>query len=111
MLSAKDATENSAFSGVPSAITSLTLEAIRSALAKMAAEHGRTLPPLLEEVALAHYGLDAADMAVVVATLEDSLGVNPFGSSERPGFSITLAEFVRLYDRALAQQMFIDLEY
>jgi hypothetical protein len=109
MLPAKDETENSAFSSAYSAITSLSLEAIRSVLAKTAAEHGRTLPPLLEEVALAHYGLD--DMAVVVATLEDSLGVNPFGSSERPGFSITLAEFVRLYDRALAQQMFIDLEY
>jgi hypothetical protein len=25
-------------------------------------------------------------------------------------FSITLADLVRLYDRALAQQMFIDLE-
>jgi hypothetical protein len=111
MLPAKDTAENCALSSTPSAITSLTLEAIRSALTRVAAEHGRTLPPLLEDVALAHYGLDTADMAVVVATLEDSLGVDPFSSSEGPGFSVTLVEFVRLYDRALAQQMFIDLEY
>jgi hypothetical protein len=111
MLPWKDAAENCAFGCPPSAITSLTLDAIQLALTKVAIEHGRTLVPLFDELALAHCGLDARDMPVVVATLEDTLGVNPFDASEEVGFSITLAEFVRLYDRALAQQMFIDLEY
>jgi len=98
-------------SGAASAISSLTRDAIRSALTEVATEQGRTLLPLLDDLPLARCGLDSVDMGIVVAKLEDYLGVNPFASSKGVGFSVTLAEFVRLYDRALAQQMFIDLEY
>jgi len=111
MLHHKDSPGSDAPNGAASAITSLTVEAIRRALTEVATEHGRTMPPLFDDLPLARCGLDSVSMGRVVATLEDSLGVNPFVSSEGVGFSITLGEFVRLYDRALAQQMFIDLEY
>jgi hypothetical protein len=91
-------------------IAALTLDAIRGALARVAAERGCTLMPLVEGLPLNRCGLDRGELATVVAMLEDALGVNPFTSSEAPGY-ITLAEFVGAYDRELAKQMFIDLEY
>jgi hypothetical protein len=39
-------------------------------------------------------------MAVIVARLEDSLGVDPFTSAEVAGFPVTLGEFIELYENA-----------
>jgi hypothetical protein len=55
-----------------------------------------------DELRLTECGLDSLSFAIVVASLEDALGVDPFNSSEWVDFPVTLGDFVRLYDRAVA---------
>ena len=45
-------------------------------------------------------GLDSLCFAVVVARLEDALGVDPFSASEDTRFPVTFGEFVTLYEHA-----------
>jgi hypothetical protein len=45
-------------------------------------------------------GLDSLCFAVLVARLEDRLGVNPFSSSDNISFPVTLGDFVRVYENA-----------
>jgi acyl carrier protein len=45
-------------------------------------------------------GLDSLCFAVLVARLEDRLGVDPFSSSEDIDFPVTLGDFVRVYENA-----------
>jgi acyl carrier protein len=68
----------------------------------VAASQGRTLAPLSDDLRLTECGLDSLSFAIVVANLEDSLGVDPFNSAEWVDFPVTLGDFVRLYDRAVA---------
>jgi acyl carrier protein len=68
----------------------------------VAASQGRTLAPLSDDLRLTECGLDSLSFAIVVANLEDSLGVDPFNSAEWVDFPVTLGDFVRIYDRAVA---------
>ena len=45
---------------------------------QIAREHGKILPPLKEDLVLANCGLDSLGFAVLVARLEDKLGIDPF---------------------------------
>jgi hypothetical protein len=110
MLSTDERANSLAPREAPFGITSLTLDAIRGVFSSVAAEHRRTLMALVDALPLNRCGLDRDELAAVVAMLEDVLGVNPFIASEPPGY-MTLAEFVAAYDRELAKQMFLDLEY
>jgi len=47
-------------------------------------------------------GLDSLSFAIVVATLEDSLGVDPFNAAEWVDFPVTFGDFIQLYDHAIA---------
>jgi acyl carrier protein len=51
---------------------------------------------------LVHYGLDSLSFAIVVASLEDTLGVDPFTADDYAEFPVTLGEFIKLYDRPAA---------
>jgi acyl carrier protein len=66
----------------------------------VAAENGKTLPPLTDDLPLFESGLDSLCLAVIVARLEDGLGVDPFSDSEDVVFPVTVGEFVRLYEHA-----------
>jgi hypothetical protein len=44
--------------------------------------------------------LDSLCFAIIVARLEDSLGVDPFSTAEELTFPVTLGEFVALYEQA-----------
>ena len=46
-------------------------------------------------------GLDSLCFAIVVAKLEDELGVDPFTASEDVLFPVTLGEFVKFYEGPL----------
>jgi acyl carrier protein len=65
---------------------------------RIAREHGKVLPPLKEDLVLADCGLDSLGFAVLVARLEDSLGVDPFTAAEDAMFPVTLGEFVKVYE-------------
>ena len=58
----------------------------------------RVLPPLTDDLILLESGLDSLELAILVARLEDELGVDPFTSAEEMDFPITLGDFVRLYE-------------
>jgi len=65
---------------------------------RIAREHGKVLPPLKEDLVLADCGLDSLGFAVLVARLEDSLGIDPFTAAEDAMFPVTLGEFVKVYE-------------
>jgi acyl carrier protein len=61
-------------------------------------EHGKILAPLNDDLVLANSGLDSLGFAVLVARLEDTLGVDPFTAAEDAFFPVTLGDFVKVYE-------------
>ena len=79
-----------------------TREKIFSVFARVAADQGRKLAPLSEDLRMTECGLDSLSFAIVVASLEDELGVDPFNAAEWVDFPETLGDFIQLYDGAVA---------
>jgi acyl carrier protein len=71
---------------------------IMDQMAQIAREHGKHLAPLSDDLALLDSGLDSLGFAVLVARLEDKLGVDPFTASEDAVFPVTLGDFVKVYE-------------
>ena len=71
---------------------------IMQQMEQVAQEHGRILAPLNDELVLANCGLDSLGFAVLVARLEDELGVDPFTAAEDAFFPVTLGDFVKVYE-------------
>jgi len=67
-------------------------------MAQVALEHGKTLAPLNDDLPLLDSGLDSLGIAVLVARLEDRLGVDPFTTGEDVQFPVTIGDFVRAYE-------------
>jgi acyl carrier protein len=65
---------------------------------QIAREHGKILAPLKEDLVLADCGLDSLGFAVLVARLEDRLGIDPFSAAEEAVFPVTLGDFVKVYE-------------
>ncbi len=77
-----------------------TRDKILAVFREVAESQGRTLAPLTDDLRLTECGLNSLGFAIVVATLEDALGVDPFNASEWVDFPVTLGDFINLYDRA-----------
>jgi hypothetical protein len=58
------------------------------------------LPPLTDDAPLLDSGLDSLCFAIIVAQLEDELGVDPFSGLDDAFFPVTFGEFVQLYEAA-----------
>ncbi|MBV9537505.1 MAG: acyl carrier protein [Acidisphaera sp.] len=69
-------------------------------MTEVAAEHARSLPPLQDDTRLIDLGLDSLGLAVIVARLEDGLGVDPFRASIDAPFPVTVGDFIRIYENA-----------
>ena len=68
---------------------------------KIVAEQQRkTLQPLTDDMPLVGSGLDSLCIALVVANLEDELGVDPFGVGGDVAMPSTLGEFIQFYEKA-----------
>lgn len=67
----------------------------------VAAEQDRRLAPLSDGLVLQNSGLDSLCFAILVARLEDELGVDPFTASDEVYFPVTLGDFIALYDHAV----------
>ena len=65
---------------------------------RVAREQQRTLVPLTDDLKLLGSGLDSLSFAIIVASLEDELGFDPFNSDAMVEFPITFGDFVRLYE-------------
>jgi acyl carrier protein len=69
---------------------------------QVARDQDRKLGKLAPETVLLESGLDSLCFAIIVARLEDELGVDPFTSSEDVFFPVTVGEFVKFYEDAAA---------
>jgi acyl carrier protein len=65
---------------------------------QIAREHGKILASLKDGLALANCGLDSLGFAVLVARLEDRLGVDPFSAAEEAVFPVTRGDFAKVYE-------------
>jgi len=70
--------------------------------AEVAEQQDRKLLRSDDETPLAETGLDSLCFAIIVAKLENRLGVDPFSQSEDAQFPLTVGDFVAAYERALA---------
>jgi acyl carrier protein len=71
---------------------------IKHQMEQIAREHGKILAPLRDDLVLLDSGLDSLGFAVLVARLEDKLGVDPFTASEDALFPVTFGDFVKVYE-------------
>jgi acyl carrier protein len=67
---------------------------------QVADEQKKTLSPLTDDLILLESGLDSLGFAILVARLEDALGVDPFTASDDVYFPVTLGDFVKVYEHA-----------
>jgi acyl carrier protein len=75
---------------------------IAALFAEVAREQHKTLTPLSDDLGLLETGLDSLCFAIVVARLEDRLGIDPFSAEDEIEFPVTVGDFIRLYERAAA---------
>jgi acyl carrier protein len=61
---------------------------------QIAREQQVTLPPLEDDLSLHETGFDSLGFAILVARLEDDLGIDPF--------PLTVGDFVRAYENVPA---------
>ena len=76
--------------------------AILAAIKQIADEQQITLPPLDDALSLHETGFDSLAFAILVARLEDDLGIDPFTISENAAFPLTVGDFVRAYENVPA---------
>jgi acyl carrier protein len=75
---------------------------IMSEMQKIAQEQDKELAPLSDDLVLLESGFDSLCFAVLVARLEDQLGLDPFTRSDDTTFPLTLGDLVRVYENAAA---------
>ena len=71
---------------------------IMGQMEEIAREHGKILAPLRDDLVLLDSGLNSLGFAVLVARLEDKLGIDPFTASEDALFPVTFGDFVKVYE-------------
>lgn len=75
--------------------------AIEEQIKIVAKEQNKRLAPLGDALVLLDSGLDSLCFAILVARLEDELGIDPFLDADDGAFPRTLGDFYAFYDRAL----------
>ena len=73
-----------------------------AAMQQIAEEQKVTLPPLQDDLSLHDTGFNSLAFAILVARLEDDLGIDPFTIAEDGAFPSTVGEFVRVYENVPA---------
>ena len=72
---------------------------IISQFEQVAAEQHCKLAALTDDRPLMDSGLDSLCFAIVVARLEDALGIDPFSVSDEVEFPVTFGDFIRMYEK------------
>ena len=70
---------------------------IISEMQKVAEEQNNKLAPLTDELILLESGLDSLSIAILVARLEEVLGLDPFTDSDDINYPVTLGDFIKAY--------------
>jgi acyl carrier protein len=71
-------------------------------MASIASQQHKSLKPLTDDLALLDSGLDSLCLAVLVASLDDELGIDPFSIGEGAEIPATVGDFISLYEAAAA---------
>ena len=66
----------------------------------VASDQDKQLAPLSDELVLLESGLDSLCFAILVARLEQRLGVDPFSAADDVYFPVTLGDFIKFYEAA-----------
>jgi len=75
---------------------------IITAIQQVASEQQVSLPPLEDDLSLHETGFDSLAFAILVARLEDDLGVDPFTISADASFPLTIGDFIKAYENVPA---------
>ncbi len=67
---------------------------------RIAELHNKTLAALTDDLPLLESGLDSLCIAVLVASLDDALDIDPFANDDELAFPVTLGDFIQLYENA-----------
>lgn len=73
-----------------------------AAIRQIAAEQQVTLPPFEDSLSLHETGFDSLAFAILVARLEDEIGVDPFTMSADASFPLTIGDFIKAYENVPA---------
>jgi acyl carrier protein len=76
-------------------------ETIISQFELVAREQNKGLQTVTDDLVLLDSGFDSLCFAIIVARLEDELGVDPFSTSDDVNFPLTVGEFIRTYETRL----------
>jgi acyl carrier protein len=79
-------------------IRSTVIEQIK----RVAQQQSRRLAPLSDSLPLVETGLDSLCLAILVASLDDELGLDPLSNEANTSFPVTLGDFIELYETAAA---------
>jgi acyl carrier protein len=71
---------------------------IFEAMQQIAEEQKVVLPPLQDDLQLHETGFDSLAFAILVARLEDDLGIDPFTIADNVAFPSTIGELVSAYE-------------
>ena len=69
---------------------------------RVAGEQKVTLPSLTDDLSLHETGFDSLGFAILVARLDDELGIDPFTTSEDASFPLTIGDFIKAYENVPA---------
>jgi acyl carrier protein len=75
---------------------------ITEQIIEIAGRQKKTLAPLTDDLPLLESGLDSLCIAILVAALDDTLDLDPFGDENNTAFPVTLGDFIKLYENAAA---------
>lgn len=75
---------------------------VMAQMVEIAAQQKRRLAPLSDSLPLLASGLDSLCIAVLVASLDDQLNIDPFSDDNGSALPVTVGEFIALYERAAA---------
>ena len=69
-------------------------------MVRIGQQQGKSMPELTDALPLLETGLDSLCFAILVATLEDRLGVDPFDGDGPTAFPVTVGTLVEAYEAA-----------
>ena len=73
---------------------------IISEIQRLAEAEDTQVPALTDDLVLLNSGLDSLAIAILVARLEETLGLDPFTQSDDIYYPVTLGDFIRSYENA-----------
>src|SRR5579863_6878979 len=86
--------------GAPAMVSNMLIRStIVAEVERVAREQRKAIAPLVDDLPLLDSGLDSLCFAILVARLEDEIGIDPFIVGEA-GFPTTFGELVNLYENA-----------